>query len=80
MGRTKEERALKILAIKQAKAKAKHDMLVDKSIVKNDVDPKETELAQIRAKLGYKNPDEPVEEQIKWHLLHEDFVNPVVNI
>lgn len=48
LGRTKEERMAKIKLIWEAEAKAKHDMLVNWSIVKDSVDPREKDLTKQR--------------------------------
>lgn len=55
-------------------------MLVDRSIVKDPVDPREKDLTKQRQQLGYKNPNDSVEEQIKWALLREDFEDPIIRI
>jgi LPS O-antigen subunit length determinant protein (WzzB/FepE family) len=80
LGRTKEERDVKLKQIAEAREKARTDMIINRSIVKDKVDPREKDLTKTRADLGYKNPSESIEEQIKWALLREDYEDPVIQI
>ena len=70
LGRTKEERDLKLKQKEELWKKAIHDILIEKSIVK-DI-PYEDDLIKRRKDLGYKEPLKPVEIQTEVATFNHD--------
>lgn len=78
LGWTREERIKVKAELKEKWEKAKHEILVEKSIVKSEPsDVYEKELVEIRKKLGYKNPEETLEAQIEMAFHKHDKIDPV---